>query len=978
MLKTILVMYLAVIPAFIFSQTVSGTVIDAQSLEPIIGANIVVKGTLTGTSTDLDGRYQLSASFGDTLVFSYTGYELLELVVNATTMDVQMRESSQLLDEVVVIAYGTTTVKDATGSVASVTERNFNRGNIVTPENLLNGRVAGVTVNTGGAPGSGSTIRIRGGSSLGASNDPLIVINGLPITNNTIGGAQSILSSINPNDIKSFTILKDASATAIYGSRASNGVIIITTKSGGNDLKVEFNTQVGLSTLPNTLDIFSADEFRALVAEKRPDLVPLLGTANTNWQDEIYEDVVFNNQNLSLQGSLFKKLPARLSLGLTTQPGIRLTSKFQRNSAALTLNPSLLNNDLKVTINANLAQEKNRFASGQEGNAITFDPTQPVYDPNSPFGGFFEYYKDNGDGVLNSADLTPNSPGNPVAALLQRTDKSEVTRIYGNINLDYRLPFFPSLRAVVNLGLDDASAEGFTSVVKESRTTQPNGEFLGSRSEYTNDQRNVLFDSYFAYDKNFNKNIDVEATAGYSFQRFESEGYFSGELKNDLPDSEPVNSAATDLVLIGLFGRANVSLYDKYLFTASFRRDATSRFSEDNRWGNFPALAFAWRMREDFFPSSELITNLKLRLGWGITGQQDIGQGAADLYLERYARGLPSSQYTFGNEIIPIAVPQFRNEELKWEETTTSNIGVDFGLFRDRISGTVEYFYKESKDLLAFAAISDGSNFSNSGFQNIGNFTSQGVEFSIDLDVFNPRQSVFNWNVGFNATVIKTEIKELALNQDVRVGGIAGGVGGTIQLHRVGYAPFKFFVYKQVYNEDNEPIEGAYVDLNGDNIINDNDRYLYRNNQPELTMGFLSQMSYKNFDLSFNMRASIGNYIYNNVNSARAQYDLIQNIQVLSNLPRSVRESNFNTTPTVILSDYFMENGSFLKMDNITLGYTFKDAFKTGADFRISGGVQNVFTITNYSGLDPEIFSGIDNTIYPRARTFLLGGNINF
>ncbi|MBK7869934.1 MAG: SusC/RagA family TonB-linked outer membrane protein [Saprospiraceae bacterium] len=978
MFKTILVLYLAVIPAFLFSQTVSGTVIDAQSLEPIIGANIIIKGTFTGTSTDLDGRYELTASIGDTLVFSYTGYESLELVVNATTMDVQMKESSQVLDEVVVIAYGTTTVKDATGSVASVTEKNFNRGNIVTPENLLNGRVAGVTINTGGAPGSGSTIRIRGGSSLGASNDPLIVINGLPITNNTIGGAQSILSSINPNDIKSFTILKDASATAIYGSRASNGVIIITTKSGGNNFRVEFNTQVGLSTLPNTLDIFSADEFRALVAEKRPDLVPLLGTANTNWQEEIYEDVIFNNHNLALQGSLFKKVPARLSLGLTTQPGIRLTSKFQRNSASLNLSPSFLNNNLKVTVNANAALEKNRFASGQEGNAITFDPTQPVYDPNSPFGGFFEYYRDNGDGVLNSADLTPNSPGNPVAALLQRTDKSEVTRLYGNVNLDYRLPFFPSLRAVINMGLDDASAEGFTNVVKESRTTQPNGEFLGSSSEYTNDQRNVLFDSYFAYDKTFNKNIDVEATAGYSFQRFESEGYFSGELNNDLPDSEPVNSAATDLVLIGLFGRANVSISDKYLFTASFRRDATSRFSEDNRWGNFPALAFAWRMREDLFPGSETVTNLKLRLGWGVTGQQDIGQGAADLYLERYARGLPSSQYTFGNEVIPIAVPQFRNEELKWEETTTSNVGLDFGLFRDRVSGTVEYFYKESKDLLAFAAISDGSNFSNSGFQNIGNFTSQGVEFSIDLDVFNPRQSVFNWNVGFNATVIRTEIEELALNQDVRVGGIAGGVGGTVQLHRVGYAPFKFFVYKQVYNEDNEPIEGAYVDLNGDNIINDNDRYLYRNNQPELTMGFLSQMSYKNVDLSFNMRASIGNYIYNNVNSARAQYDLIQNIQVLSNLPRSVRESNFNTTPTVILSDYFMENGSFLKMDNVTLGYTFQNAFKSGADFRISAGVQNVFVITKYSGLDPEIFSGIDNTIYPRARTFLLGGNINF
>lgn len=978
MVKIIWVLCLLGLPAFLVAQTVTGTVTDAETAEPIIGANILVKGTFSGTSTDIDGRYAVSASLGDTLVFSYTGYQTVERVVNSTVINLALQESQFELETVVVIGYGTTTIRDATGSVASLRERDFNQGNIVTPENLLNGRVAGVTINTGGAPGSGSTIRIRGGSSLGASNDPLIVINGLPITNNAIGGARSILSTINPNDIASFTVLKDASATAIYGSRASNGVIIITTKDGSRDFKVELNSQVGLSTLPNKINVFSADEFRALVAEQRPDLVGLLGNANTDWQDEIYEDVVFQNYNLSMQGSLFQKLPARLSLGITNQPGVRLTSEFKRNTASLNLTPSLFNNTLKISINANGALEKNRFAAGQEGNAITFDPTQPVYDPNSPFGGFFEYYRDNGDGVLNSSDLISNSPANPVAALLQRTDRSEVTRLYGNVNVDYTLPFFPSLRAVVNLGLDDASAEGYTNVVPESRVTQPNGMFLGSATEYSNDQRNVLADGYLAYDENFGDKFHLDATGGYSFQRFESEGYFSGELKNDNPDSEPVYTKETDLVLIGFFGRTNLSFADKYLLTLSYRRDATSRFSKDNRWGDFPSVAFAWRIREDFFPASQNISNLKLRLGWGITGQQDIGQDAADLYLARYQRGLPNSQYSFGNQPISIAVPQFRNENLKWEETTTYNAGLDYGLFGERLNGTIEYFYKESKDLLAYAAISDGSNFSNSGFQNIGNFTSQGLEFSIGYDLFDTRTRAFNWNLSFNTTIIRTKIEELALNQDQRVGGISGGTGGTIQLHRVGYAPFKFFVYKQIYNEDNQPIEGAYADLNGDNIINDDDRYLYSNNQPEATMGLFSRMSYRDFELTFTLRSSIGNYIYNNVNSSRAQYDLIQNVSVLANLPTSVRESNFNTTPTVILSDYFMENASFLRMDNVTLGYTFRNALKRSFDFRLTAGIQNVFVITNYTGLDPEIFSGIDNTIYPRARTFLFGANLIF
>ncbi len=977
MLRFLLMFFLVAMPAFALSQTVSGIVTDARSSDPVPGATVRVKGTTTGAFTDDNGRYSLRAAVGDTLIVSYIGYVTFEARVTTLSMDVRLVESDFSLDEVVVTGYGTSTVKDVTGSVTSVTSKDFNQGNMVSPENLLNGRAAGLTVTTGGAPGSGSTIRIRGGASLGASNDPLIVINGLPISNNTIGGARSILSTINPNDIESFTILKDASATAIFGSRASNGVILITTKNGGDKLQVQLNSQAGYSTLVNKVEVFSADDFRALVQERRPDLVGRLGTANTDWQDEIYQNVIFQSHNLSIQGALAKNFPARVSIGLTDQPGLRLTSEFQRRNAGVSLNPSFLGGHLKLSLNANYAQEKNRFAGGEEGNAITFDPTQPVYDPESPFGGFFQYYIDNGDGVLNTNDLVANSPSNPVANLLQREDRSTVDRLYGNLNLEFNLPFFEAITGYINLGLDDASSSGFVEVSEESRVAQPNGAFLGSSSEYTNDLRNMLFDGYATYKEEFD-NLRVDATAGYSFQRFEGTSYFSGELKNDLPDSEPVTTTQTDLVLIGVFARANVSLSDKYLFTASFRRDATSRFAPQNRWGNFPAMAVAWRMHEDLFPGSSLVTNLKLRAGWGITGQQDIGQGAADLYLARYQQGLPSSQYAFGNQVIPIALPQFRNEELKWEETTTYNLGLDFGLFNSRLNGTVEVFYKESRDLLAFAAISDGSNFSNSGFQNIGSFSSQGLELALSYEVFNPYNRDFSWNVSFNSTIIKTKIEELALDQDVRTGGIAGGVGGTIQLHTVGYAPYKFFVYKQVYNENGAPIEGAYVDLNGDNIINDDDRYLHRNNLPEATLAFQSRMAYKSFDLNFNLRASIGNYLYNNVNSARAQYDLLQNIQVLSNLPTSVLASNFNTTPTVLLSDYYLENGSFLRLDNVNLGYTFpgKIAGKVGARFSL--GAQNVFVLTNYSGLDPEIYSGIDNTIYPRARSILLGINLSY
>ena len=959
---------------------ISGIVTDGITGGGIPGVSVLVKSTNLGTSSDFDGKYEIQVNANDVLVFTFMGYQKQEVVVTQSkTINISLVEDNQKLNEVVVIGYGNTKIKDATGAVASVTAKDFNKGNIVTPENLLNGRVAGLTVLTGGDPGSGSTIRIRGGASLGASNDPLIVINNMPVDNNTIGGSRSILSTINPSDIESFTILKDASATAIYGSRASNGVIIITLKKGAKTLSASVDMNMGVNTLARKIDVFSGDELREVIRVQDPTLLPLLGTANTDWQKEIYRNSLSSTINASVNGNLFNTIPSRLSVGKTVQEGLMLTAGFDRTTGSLSLNPSVFDDHLKISVNANVSLEKNRFASGQQGNAITFDPTQPVYDANSPFGGYFQYYKDNNDGVLNKSDLTERAPLNPVAELLQRNNRSEVTRVYGSVKFDYKFHFLPELSAVLNLGLDQSSADGYTRVSDKNPLSQADGRIVGSATEYSNEMSNHLLDGYLTYKKEFN-HFNLEATAGYSYQKFTNKRFNTNELLDDGVDSAPVTNIDPDLVLIGFFGRTNLSFYDKYLLTFSYRRDGTSRFSESNRWGNFPAVALGWKIKDEFFADSNTLSNLKLRLSWGVTGQQDIGQSNLDLYMSRYTLGLPTSQYIFGNTVTNIAIPQFRNEDLKWEETTTYNAGLDFGFLNDRITSTVEVFYKESKDLLANAAISDGSNFSNSGFQNIGNFTSKGLEFTIGADILK-NENGFNWNANFNATFINTQIESLALDQDQLVGatGAGAGDGSTVQIHRVGYTPYSFYVYKQIYNEQGKPIEGAYADLNGDNIINDADLYIHHNGMPIVTMGFASNFSYKNFDLSFNMRSSLGNYVYNGSNATRAQYNLLRNSSVVSNLPTSVLDTNFQSSETVLLSDYYIENASFLKMDNITFGYTFQNTFKNHSSIRLSASVQNVFTITNYSGLDPEVFAnGIDNSITPRPRTFLLGANLKF
>ena len=987
-----LLFILIMFPVTLLAQSkLTGTVTEKKTGQPLPGVNVTVKGKTGGGSSDFSGAYSVSnLKSGDVIVFTFLGFE--PYTVNYTgqaTEDVALEEEEAKLDEIVIVGYGTVKKKDATGSTTQIAAKDFNKGSIVTAENLLNGRVAGVTVNTSGAPGSGSEIRIRGGSSLFANNDPLIVIDGLPVENRTATGSTSFLASINPSTIESFTILKDASATAIYGSRASNGVILITTKKGSKNLSAEYNVQYGNGKTYNQVDVLNSSQFVSAIETYQPALTNLLGiddpstTAvdnpltrgviegrviyDTDWQNEIYrKSTDYISNDLSLRGSLFNAIPARLTIGNTYQQGLRLTNTFNRNNVSVALNPEFFNKSLKVNVNANYSNERNRFTEGVEGAALRFDPTKPVYSGNTDWGGFYEH--------ASSSTILLNGTRNPVSQLLLRSDNGKVNRIFGNVQLDYKLHFFPDVRAVVNYGYDFTNGERKTSLPKFAATADANGATRFGNNQLRDSQsKNSLLDGYFVYNKTFGK-TQFEGTAGYSYQKFESAN-FDTQNQNNV-NSQPDITTDTDLVLIGFFGRANVTFNDKYLFTATYRRDGSSRFPKDEKWGNFPAASFAWKVNKDFFKESKTISDLKLRLSWGITGQQDLPTDARNYYLPIYSTGTINSQYTFGSQTFISGLPSPTNPFLKWEETTTYNAGLDLGLYNNRITAGIDVFYKQSDDLLANVAFADGGNFSNAGWQNIGSFTTKGIEVNLNADVV--KTDKLNWSLNLNATKFERRIKDLAYGSNILVGGIGGGTGGNIQVHSEEFTPNSFYVRKQLYDSNNNPIEGAYADLNGDGVVNDNDRYIYKNPDPDVLLGFQSNLNYRNFDFSFNLRASIGNHVYNNVNSSRAQLSLLQDNAVLGNIPSSALDTQFVNTSDVILSDYYIENASFLRMDNVTLGYTIQEWLNGKANLRFSVGVQNPFIITKYSGLDPELTGGIDNTIYPRQRQVLVGASVKF
>ena len=945
-------------------QTVKGVVKEKSSGELLPGVSIVIKGTVRGTETDFDGNFTIErVKSGDVLVFRYLGFATKEVVIGSNfNLSVELDQSAEQLDEIVVVGYGTTTVKDATGSVEAITAKEFTKGNIVTPENLLSGRVAGVNIVTSGAPGSGSQIRIRGGSSLNASNDPLIVIDGLPLT-----GVN--LSSINPNDIESFSVLKDASATAIYGSRGANGVIIISTKKGRSEYTLDYDYQIAFGEVKDRINVFDGDSFRNLVAAQNPGDVGLLGTANTNWQDEILQKSVSTQHNLTARGQIFGFIPTRLSVNFSEIEGNILTSQFDRSNVSLSMNPSFFDDHLKIGVNYNRAFLDTRIAdAGQVNAALRYDPTQPVYDATSPFGGFYQHLTRTPNGIL-----IDNGTRNPVAALLQNNSNEDTFRQYGNLKMDYKLHFLPEVTATVSVGFDKSIQEGSYFNPLNSPASY-NDLFIGAEGSYINEYNNENLDAYLTFNKTFGK-LKTDAMVGYNYQSFESSGNSTGNTRNP-NDTGFTSYVNTPVVLVGFIGRVNLAYNEKYLLTLNYRRDGTSRFGPDSRWGNFGGASLAWRISdEDFLKDNSVISDLKLRASYGINGQQEGIQG--DLYLDKYRFGNQGSNYIFGGVPIQSTIPSERSN-LRWEDVATIEFGVDYGLFNNKLTGSLNAFQKNSTNLISDAPVADGSNFTNRVLQNIGDLQVNGLEFSLNADVIKTED--FNWNLNFNATYLDREIKELALDQDITTGGIAGGTGNFIQLYSEGYAPNAFFMYKQLYDTNGNPIEGAYADLNGDGILNQQDRYLKEDPQGDVTFGFQSNFNYRNFDLAFNLRASVGNYVYNNVNSSLAQYDLLKDNAVLGNIPTSVLETNFNSTSDVILSDIYLENASFLRMDNITLGYTFDRPIKKFASnsIRLWAGMQNVFILSDYTGLDPEVFNGIDNNIYPRPRTILVGANIKF
>lgn len=960
----------------------SGTVIEYRTGETIPGATVQISGTTLGAVSGVDGTFSLRVAVGDTLVVSFIGYEtVLFPVRNLVSAVIELRPGALSLDEVVVIGYGQVRRGDATGAISSVSARDFNRGAITTPQELLTGRVSGVQVTTsGGAPGSGATIRIRGGSSLAASNEPLIVIDGVPVDNDGVSGMRNPLSAINPGDIESFTVLKDASATAIYGSRASNGVIIITTKTGSRDrVRFSYDSNVSVGFKTNQIEVFTADEYRNVIKEyygENSAAAGMLGNASTNWQDEIFQTAFGTDHNFSMSGAT-RDIPYRFSVGYSGQSGLLMTSDMNRYTAALNANPSFLDNHLQLTINLRGMYIENQFATtGAIGNAILYDPTKPVYDENSPFGGFNTWM----DGNRPASFATTN----PVALLKQRKDISDVVRSIGNVKADYSFHFLPELRASINLGYDYSSSNGSLFIPVDAafafRTAADGTDISGEDRVYNQDKRNRLLDVILNYNTNLpsiNSRLDV--MAGYSWQHFWREDYWMATSVNKQYVISPERTAPTENFLISFFGRLNYAYKDKYLLTATLRQDGTSRFSPDNRWGTFPSFAAAWRInQESFLADYDRLSNLRLRIGYGVTGQQYI-TGDNYPYLTRYTYSMPTARYRFGDRWVTMARPAGYDANLKWEETTTYNIGLDFGFNNERINGSLELYQRETTDLINQIPVAAGTNFTNILLTNVGNLENRGVEFNLNIIPMASNDRFLE--IGFNVARNINEITRLIAVDDPRYQGaftglISGGTGNYVKINSVGMPANSFFVYQQVYGPDGKPIGGVYVDRNGDGEITIEDKYHFYSSAPDYLFGLSARMEYKNWDFGFAARASLGNFVYNDFVASNANYRYTYNATYIQNMPVSVLETQF--AQQHLLSDFYVRDASYLRMDYATVGYHFGNLITPGTNLRVSLTVQNIFVLTSYEGLDPEVFNGMDINVYPRPTNVILGVNFEF
>ena len=980
-----------------FAQNdVKGIVKDASG-EPIIGATIRVIGQDGGAITDFDGNFTIKAAPGAKIQVSYIGYKTVELPVSAN-MVVTLQDDTQLLTDVVVIGYGRAKKEDLTGSVTAIKPDEMSKGITSSASDMLVGKVAGVDVITaGGSPGAGAQIRIRGGSSLNASNDPLLVVDGLTIDNNTAKGMSNVMAMINPNDIETFTVLKDASATAIYGSRASNGVIIITTKKGrkGTGPKFSYNGDVTISTTQKRYDVLNGDQYRALVADVIGEGAAALGTANTDWQDEIFRTAVSTSHNLSITGGL-KNMPYRVSAGYQSDSGIIKNSYMKRFNASVNLAPSFLDDHLNFNVTAKFMAEKDSYvdAGAVVGGALAMDPTRPVYDHSAIgdafFGGYYQNYQ--GTDAYPDPNWTytsnTNTPQNPVAYLNQKSCIAHSSDFTGNIEMDYKIHGFEDLHLHASFGGQ------YTSSTQDDWTSpySYDNNYYGWNGVTKYYKYSITANAYAQYQHTFGAhNIDV--MVGGEESHYHRNGWDAGsgwDSYNDVAynvSSKDEQEWATHNSLVSYFGRVNYTLLDRYMLTATFRADGSSRFAKGHKWGYFPSVALAWRINDEkFMKNLKWWNEFKLRLGWGQTGQQDIGYDF--LYSLLYTTSNSYAQYPFGDTYYYTVRPDKYNPELTWETTTTWNAGLDFAFLNNRITANIDGYYRKTTDLIQDVTIPVGMNFAQRMSQNIGSLENYGIEFSIGAKPIVTKD--FTWDIQYNVSWNHNEITELIGGDDeyiVESGGtISRGNSTHVQAHKVGEPANSFWVYQQVYDENGKPLEGVFVDRDGNGIINNDDRYFYHSPAAPVYMGLTMKFLYKNWDLSFALRSAIGNYVY---------YDFLANKAVISTSGLYSNSAYSNTTQAAVdlgftgtgtgspfLSDYFVRNASYLKCQNITLGYSFPALLKYNNQDYFSGRlfftVQNPFIITKYKGLDPEVSSGIDSNPYPRPLSFQLGLNLNF
>ena len=960
------------------TRTIKGEVTDAQNGEALIGATVMVEGEKGGTVTDFDGNFSLQvSSSAKKIKVSYIGY--IDKVLSVSdNMKVKLESDSKALADVVVIGYGTARKSDLTGSVATVKSKDFNKGLVSSPEQLINGKVSGVQImSNSGSASAGSTIRVRGGASLNASNDPLIVLDGVPLEQGGISGNSSnFLSMINPSDIESMTVLKDASSTAIYGSRASNGVIIITTKKGQQGaVKVNFNTTNSLQTRAQMVDMLSREEFVNVINQfGDANQKSLLGTANTDWNDEVYRTAFGTDNNLSVSGSIDKWLPFRVSVGYYNQSGLVRKDNVERWTGNVVLTPSFFQDHLKLTINAKGTLNNNSFNNGGAvWAAATFNPTIPVYSGNDKYGGYNEAL--DADGVPVNAGVR-----NPRGLVDLYDSKSKVSRFIGSMDVDYKVHFLPDLKLHATVGADYAKGDGTIYVPAYAAQSYNKDESLGGSDYKYGPQKNenrllTLYANYAKYFEDIKSNVDL--TAGYDYQYWKSTTplYYTKSAAGT--NLSTVKASDYRHVMLSYYGRINYSFDGKYLLTATVRRDASSRFSKDTRWGTFPSVALGWTLTEEpWFKNQKVLSNLKLRASYGVTGQQE-GIGNYN-YLPVYTYSVTGAEAFINGQYINTYRPEAYVSDLKWETTTSWNFGLDFGFLDGRIGGAIDFYTRKTKDLLASVPTAAGTNFSKTILTNVGNVDSKGIEVSLNATPIQTKD--WEWNLSYNFTWQDMKVKNLSLTKggsqtNVKVGPSIDAY--QFQVLSEGYEPYMFYVYHQLYDsKTGKPIEGAYADHNNDGEINESDLYRYHSPAPKYIMGLSTSLRYKQLTLGMSFRANIDNYVYNGMGMSTGAFETVSyNNSQLNNLNTSFLKTGFKTRQ--YLSDYYVENASFLKLDNLSLSYNVGKINKW-ASLTVSAMVQNVFTITGYSGTDPEVPNGMDNSFYPRPRTYSVSLGLQF